>query len=255
MSKLFISYSHKDEIIVDKIIDNFYKKGHNIFIDKNTLNTGDPINTELLKNIQKSDFTIIFLSTNSINSKWVRQEIYETLYFELLSKKLKLLPIVIQECDHYNIFKNLKKYDRIYSNYLNDPIKSIDQINNTINKPTSSIFLNENYMRLDIPYPNLEIYMVGDLVGWDANSQLKYHELIDGYLLFGFNKKPHTYFKHFAICDLKESKNIRDKLINSNLNVTGTGDIDPQTNKRRIWFTLKDFSVEGPTRNNIWPEE
>jgi len=255
MAKVFISYSHKDEDLVNKLIDSIDRKKHDVLIDRNILDIGDPINTELKKNIQISDYVLVFLSSSSVKSKWVKQEIYETLYLELKAKRLKLIPIVIEKCDHENIFKSLKTYDRFYSAYLTDPIKSVAHINETICHEPKTVFVDENYLRLDINYPNLEIYMVGDLVGWEANSQLRYNELVDGYLLFGFHVMAHTYFKHFVLCELNESKDIRDKLVNSNLNITGTGDIDINTRKRRVWFSLRNFPVEGPSKNNVWNED
>ncbi|MEK0337958.1 MAG: toll/interleukin-1 receptor domain-containing protein, partial [Nitrosopumilus sp.] len=99
MSKIFISYSHKDKQRVQNIVKKIKGAGHDIWTDESRLSISDAISSEIQKNIQNSDYVIVFLSSNSVDSKWVRQEIYEALYQELKNRELKLIPCLIDDCE------------------------------------------------------------------------------------------------------------------------------------------------------------
>ena len=71
---------------------------HDIWIDENQLSISDAISSEIQRNIQNSDYVIVFLSSNSVDSKWIRQEIYEALYQELKYREVKLIPCLIDDC-------------------------------------------------------------------------------------------------------------------------------------------------------------
>ena len=132
----------------------------------------------------------------------------------------------------------------------------------TLAKDSRALFKSENYAMLKIPYPNLNIYLTGEIYSkkWGKNEEMKYFETVDSYLLFGFSIELYTNFKHFVLCELKEAKDIRDKLRTLGYIVTGSGDIDDETGKRRIWFKVKEnadfsnYNIVIEEDNNQWAE-
>ena len=60
MSKVFISYSHKDKQQVQNIVKNIKDAGHDIWIDECRLSISDTISSEIQKNIQELNDVIIF---------------------------------------------------------------------------------------------------------------------------------------------------------------------------------------------------
>lgn len=255
MAKLFVSYSHKDKDFVKSIVDKIDKTHHEVIIDEKNFDIGDPINTEIMNRIAEADFIMVFLSSNSVKSVWVNQEIYNSLYNELKDKELKLIPCVIDNCNLPEAFNKLKQFERIYLDFKTNFEEAIEKLLQRLNAGRTPVFDNETYFVLNIPIPNLEIYMTGELYDWQKNSQLKYVEMLNSYLLFGFKKAPNTFFKHFVICDHEEASEIKDKIQNSGYYVPGFGDIDPETGKRRIWFSVREYPILGKNNNNKWPSD
>jgi hypothetical protein len=252
MAKIFISYSHQDKGFVQSIMDQINTTHHEIVIDNQDFEIGSPINHTILKSIAEAEFILVFLSSNSVNSNWVLKEIYSSLYCELKDKQTKLIPCIIDDCTlPKNLFK-FKQYERINLDFKTNFEDSIQTLKKRLESTNPPIFENENYFVLKIPVSNLEIYMTGELYDWQKNSQLKYVEMIDSYLLFGFNKVPNTFFKHFVICDLDESSEIKDIILNAGYYAPGFGDIDPETGKRRIWFSVREYPIFGKNNNNKW---
>lgn len=255
MARIFISYSHMDKDFVNSIVDKLNNTHHDVVIDEISFDLGDPINEKIIHSITESEFVLVFLSSNSVNSVWVNQEIYSTLHQELKDKKLKLIPCVIDNCELPKSFNKLKQYERIKLDFKSDFEESIKKLIERLNAERPSVFKNENYFILNIPYPNLEIYMTGELYDWQKNSQLKYFEMLNSYLLFGFKKAPNTFFKHFAICNHDESSEVKDIIQNSGYYAPGFGDIDPETGKRRVWFSVREYPILGKNNNNKWTAE
>ncbi|MCF8054795.1 MAG: toll/interleukin-1 receptor domain-containing protein [Deltaproteobacteria bacterium] len=239
MGDVFISYSHMDKDKVQGIVSKIKDAGHNVWIDETKLSVSDTISTDIKNNIQRVDFVIVFLSLNSVGSVWVKQEIYESLLFELKNKKSKLIPCLIDECELPTAFIKSKKFNRIYENFVLDEKKSINKILSTLSSSPRKIFENEFYAILNIPLPGLEIYMPGETYGWGKNASMQYFETVDSYLLFDFAIEPYKHFKHFVLCEEKKADEIRGKLKSIGYIVTGTGDIDDETQKRRVWFKIK----------------
>lgn len=260
MSKIFISYSHKDKQQVQNIVKKIKDAGHDIWIDESRLSISDAISSAIQKNIQNSDYVIVFLSSNSVDSKWVRQEIYEALYQELKNRELKLIPCLIDDCEFPKAFTKSKKFYRLYQSFLENEQEATKNILSILNASTREVFEDEYYAILNIPVPGLEIYLAWETYGWGKNNEMIYFETVDSYLLFGFSIEPFKHFKHFVLCEEKDAEDIRGKLKSLEYIVGGTGDIDDETDKRRIWFKVKPkvkfsnhpFKITGD--NNQWLE-
>ena len=106
---------------------------------------------------------------------------------------------------------------------------------------------------LDISEPGLNIYLTGDFVHWERNEYLKYDEMLESYLLFGFQRTSGDYFKHFVLCENRDAPRLREIVQCAGYEVTGTGSKDAEPGKRRVWFCLPDYPIVGDVRNNMWP--
>ncbi len=260
MSKVFISYSHNDKVKIQDVVRQIKNAGHDVWIDESKLLVSDPITVDIQENIRNSDYVIVFLSPHSVESTWVRQEIYETLYQELHNRKIKLLPCLIEDCELPKAFTKTKKFSRIYENFLINAKESVANILSILDESAREVFRDEHYAVLHIPFPGLEIYLAGETYGWHKNDEMKYFETVDSYLLFGFSIDPFKNFKHFVLCEEKDADSIKGKLKSLAYTVTGAGDTDPETNKRRIWFNVKpgiefsNYSFRISEDNNQWIE-
>ena len=73
MQKIFISYSRKDIDFARKFSGDLEKAGYDVWWDLTDLRGGDDWVRVIPDAIEKSDFFIIVLSPNYIESEWVRK--------------------------------------------------------------------------------------------------------------------------------------------------------------------------------------
>jgi hypothetical protein len=115
---VFISYNHKDIPFVKKFKKELEGQNINVRIDIDKMKFRDNIQSFIEESVRESYFTIFVVSKNSLRSAWVIIEILETLNFEKVQQKRKLLPIFIDEA----LFS-----DTFYA-------ESLEEINNKIDK-------------------------------------------------------------------------------------------------------------------------
>jgi len=94
MQKIFLSYSRKDIDFARKLSGDLEKAGYDVWWDLTDLRGGDDWVRVIPDAIAKSDFFIIVLSPNSIESEWVRKE-----YTQALSLRKKIIPLMFASCD------------------------------------------------------------------------------------------------------------------------------------------------------------
>ena len=95
MSRIYISYSHKDSDYVRRLANAIRVLGHDPFYSEESLTPGQPYQPALSKNLREADGIIFVLSATSLESRYVMTEIGAALgYFEERGRPL-LLPVVI----------------------------------------------------------------------------------------------------------------------------------------------------------------
>jgi hypothetical protein len=90
--KIFLSYSHKDKVVVEKVANLLNEKGFDVWFDEWNIKVGKSLMNEIQKGITSADYVIIFISKNSKKSKWVDLEYRTSLTRQVGKNKLKLLP-------------------------------------------------------------------------------------------------------------------------------------------------------------------
>lgn len=111
MAKVFLSHSSSDKEIVRKIAKQLGNK--NSVLDEFTFEAGQQTLDEIFKHLDNSDLFVIFLSDNSLNSKWVKAELGKAKK-NLKSEELsRILPIIID--------KNITYKDERIPNWLAKP--------------------------------------------------------------------------------------------------------------------------------------
>jgi len=74
MPKIFVSYSRRDAAVVGTVASELRARGADVFVDTQELNAG-PWMGQLGREIETCDVFLIFVSSNSIQSKWVVAEL------------------------------------------------------------------------------------------------------------------------------------------------------------------------------------
>ncbi|MBE2272227.1 MAG: TIR domain-containing protein, partial [Anaerolinea sp.] len=91
---VFISYSHVDKAIAEKLIADLGKSGHACWIDKVEIKGGDEWIQSITDGINNSYAFISLVSDNANRSTWVRREF---LWAE--HKKKPIYPVLVAPCD------------------------------------------------------------------------------------------------------------------------------------------------------------
>lgn len=99
--RIFLSYSTKDRVKVEKFYNVLTNEGYLPWMDKKSLYPGDIWAKSITRNIQLSDFFITCLSNNSVNRKcYLKKEI--KLALEVLQKRKRkdivIIPVRLEPC-------------------------------------------------------------------------------------------------------------------------------------------------------------
>ena len=70
----FISHSTKDKPFVRKLAADLVAGGVKVWVDEQRILVGDSIPEKIAQGLAESDFFLIVVSTNSVNSAWVQRE-------------------------------------------------------------------------------------------------------------------------------------------------------------------------------------
>ncbi|HBC88832.1 MAG TPA: hypothetical protein DCZ94_17960 [Lentisphaeria bacterium] len=95
--QVFISYCHRDDIFVNKLVPILESSKINVIIDHKTLRLGDKIEEFIKKAVRNTEWTILIVSENSIKSPWVMAEFLETVFFEKFTNQSRLIPICLDK--------------------------------------------------------------------------------------------------------------------------------------------------------------
>lgn len=94
MDRIFISYSRKDIDFVRKLAGDLETAGYDVWWDITDLSGGDDWVRNIPEAIKTSQYFIVVLTPNSIESDWVRKE-----YTQALSLRKKIIPIMLTSCE------------------------------------------------------------------------------------------------------------------------------------------------------------
>jgi len=93
--KVFISHSSQDHEFVLLLANKLRNDGFDVWIDEWELKVGDSIVDKINKGIESSSAFIIVVSGNSLDSNWVKKELSASLMRQLTSRKIKILPVLL----------------------------------------------------------------------------------------------------------------------------------------------------------------
>jgi len=117
MNRAFLSHSSMDKILVERIASNLGKSS--CVFDSYEFENGLPILDEILLGLKSTELFVIFISNNSLNSKWVQEEISLTQRNIELGNNKKIYPILI---DSNISISNDQRIPEWLKNYLMKPL-------------------------------------------------------------------------------------------------------------------------------------
>ncbi|MCO5382635.1 MAG: toll/interleukin-1 receptor domain-containing protein [Methanosarcina barkeri] len=127
-----MSYSHIDKSFANRLVTDLRQKGHYIWIDDSEIKVGDSLIEKIREGIDSVDYLGAIISQSSINSYWVKKELDVAMNQEIQGKKIKVLPILLNNVDLPGFLLG-KKYadftdDSLYDSSLEEIVKVLDEV-------------------------------------------------------------------------------------------------------------------------------
>jgi hypothetical protein len=118
MVEIFISYSHKDGEITNKIAEKLKSANHKTWLDKK-MQGGENIPKTIFLKIKGSDVFCIVLSPDAVRSNWVMKELSAAVKMELDYEKPEIIPIYVRNVDIPEMI-----YEKDYIDFVNNPFEN-----------------------------------------------------------------------------------------------------------------------------------
>ncbi len=97
--KVFISYAGEDRELAKRITDRLLESNIQVRFDEYELKIGDSLIDKIQDALTTSDYILILISSNSINSKWIIEEINSKKIKEFKTRDIMTIPILIEDCE------------------------------------------------------------------------------------------------------------------------------------------------------------
>ena len=98
MSSAFISHTSDDKPFVRRLARDLRACGCDVWFDDWEIRVGDSIVQKIEEGLIDSQFLVVVLSANSVQSKWVKVELHSGLFSQISSREIKVLPALIEDC-------------------------------------------------------------------------------------------------------------------------------------------------------------
>jgi hypothetical protein len=98
MRKVFVSYSHSDSSVADRLVRDLQASEVPATYDKWLLRVGDSIIQRIAASVSEADSVIALLSPAAIESNWVKKELAFAMTGELQTGGGRVLPAMIADC-------------------------------------------------------------------------------------------------------------------------------------------------------------
>lgn len=96
MSSIFLSHSSIDKPFVRKLAADLRRNGFFVWVDEAEIKIGDSLIEKIESGIDNTDFLGVVISGASIKSEWVNREVRIALTQEISGKRVKVLPILLE---------------------------------------------------------------------------------------------------------------------------------------------------------------
>lgn len=96
---IFISHTSSDKKFVDKLVHDLSSWKFDLWYSTWEIKAGESIVEKVQSALRESDCLIVVLSKKSCSAPWVKTEVNSYLFREISSRKGRIVPVLIEECD------------------------------------------------------------------------------------------------------------------------------------------------------------
>ncbi|MFO7658122.1 MAG: toll/interleukin-1 receptor domain-containing protein [Bacteroidales bacterium] len=161
MKRIFISYSHKDKNEKKKVEEHLsiFEKYSNTLKawSDSELKCGDDINPEIIKAINEADAAILIVSTNFLNSDFIRMEEIPRLLKRREEAGIPIFPFIVKTCNWQIVLPVSKLLARPYEGKALNSFKgdNKERILTEFAKEVNDIITKEDSLTYDVETKNI----------------------------------------------------------------------------------------------------
>jgi hypothetical protein len=112
----FISHSSKDKPFVRQLAADLVASGIQVWLDEQRIAVGDSIPESIAQGVAESDFFLLVISADSINSEWVKKELNQALVHEIEKRRVRVMPVLLSKVERPLTIRD-KKYADFTESY------------------------------------------------------------------------------------------------------------------------------------------
>jgi hypothetical protein len=99
MPSIFLSHNYNDKPFVRRLANDLTAKGIKVWIDEAEIKIGDSLIRKISSGIYEMDFLGAVLTPDSVQSRWVQEELEQALHIQISEAYIKVLPILLRDCE------------------------------------------------------------------------------------------------------------------------------------------------------------
>jgi hypothetical protein len=112
----FLSHSSKDKPFIRQLAGDLVANGVAVWLDEQRIRVGDSIPERIAQGLAESDYFLIGVSQQSVESEWVKKELNNALIKEIERRKVHVLPLKLDDSPMPDIIRD-KKYADFSKSY------------------------------------------------------------------------------------------------------------------------------------------
>jgi hypothetical protein len=128
--RLFLSYASVDKKYAQRLAGELKKSGASVWFDEWELQIGDSLVKRIDDALAISDYLLILLTPNSVNSNWIQAEWKKALSNEINNRAITVIPVLLEDCIIPTDLAG-RLYLDLRSNFQNGVTRLIEQLSLT----------------------------------------------------------------------------------------------------------------------------
>ncbi|HUX30625.1 MAG TPA: toll/interleukin-1 receptor domain-containing protein [Thiobacillus sp.] len=96
---VFLCHSHRDKRFVRALAGRLRANGIRVWVDEAEINVGDSLIDKIEQAIDEVDYVIAVISTASIESRWVQEELHLAMTRQIEDRRIVVLPLLKEDCN------------------------------------------------------------------------------------------------------------------------------------------------------------
>jgi TIR domain. len=193
MPSIFLSHNQNDKPFVRRLTNDLTAKGIRVWIDEAEIKIGDSLIRKISSGIYDMDFLGAVLSPNSVQSRWVQEELEQALHIQISEAYVKVLPILLHDCKMPGFL-----LDKVYADFRDENNYQL-----TLEKLVERINQRYDHLKQSFPEGGLVQERIGDVLvkhGFNGLLQLvKMGEYVEELPIFITNQTVQSNLRLIAL--------------------------------------------------------